>query len=431
MAAVISVTSGKGGVGKTNVVTNLGLALASRNFKVCVFDADTGLANINILLGVYPQYSIEQVLDGSMSVSEILLQVEGGMSVAPAASGVGECVDLSDEKRRLLVDALQELEQQFDYILIDTAAGIDSAVLDFVASAQYRVVVITPEPTSLTDAFALLKMLKVRGVKRNLFALVNRAADYKSSSKVFERFRQAAEKYLQVEINYLGYLADDAAVNDAVSHQVPVVNYAPNASVSCCFTALADIVKSQFLNEKGLPYFSHYWRKIAASAHSNKKLPVRREQNKTANKLSQTPRDLQLSDIYTWLEKQDYPEAVMGELIVTLENLYEKKHRKPVKSVDSLLAELLADAYQDEEKTLSLHNRIEQHYLRRYGKPIGDPKTALLEQLQDESVGKQTFKDILQRMGELYQQRFGVKYFGDGERLLEDIARLLRKTSQD
>nr|WP_305906774.1 MinD/ParA family protein [Methylomarinum sp. Ch1-1]MDP4519480.1 MinD/ParA family protein [Methylomarinum sp. Ch1-1] len=250
MATVIAITSGKGGVGKTNAATNLGLALAARHAKVCVFDADTGLANINILLGIQPQYTLEQVLNGDKRIAEIIVEVEGGLSVVPAASGVRRCSDLGREQRQVLVNALAELEQRFDYILIDTAAGIDSGVLDFVASAQYRVVVITPEPTSLTDAFALLKMLSIRGGKRNLFALVNRVDDYKVSQKVFRRFQMAVEKYLKVNIHYLGYLANDAAVADAVSRQQPVVIGAPESSVSCCFFALADIVKRQFLNEK-------------------------------------------------------------------------------------------------------------------------------------------------------------------------------------
>lgn len=427
MATVIAVTSGKGGVGKTNVVTNLGLALAARNVKVCVFDADTGLANINILLGIQPQYGLEQVLDGSMTVSEVMVRVEGGLHVVPAASGVSRCTDLSADKRQLLVEALAELEQCFDYILIDTAAGIDSGVMDFVASAQFRVVVITSEPTSLTDAFALLKMLTIRGAKRNFFALVNRVDGYGASHKVFTRFQQAVAKYLKVDVHFLGYLAEDPALADAVSHQVPVFLRAPDASVSCCFSALADIVKTQFQNEKGLPYFSHYWRKISASNRSK----TASKPKKDVITSRQTEAELQLADIYAWLERRDYPEDVMRELLTTVEALYQKKHDKPVKSVDSVLAEFLAGIYRDEAKTRQLHQSIADSFQRRYGKPISDPKAALFEQLQDESISRQEFSNLLQQFGAIYQQRFGVRYFGDGEQLLEKIARLLRHPSDN
>ena len=154
MAAVIAFTSGKGGVGKTNISTNIGLSLRARNSKVCLFDADTGLANINILMGVSPRYTIEHVLNGLMTIDEIIVEHPSGISIVPAASGIKQCTNLNKQKIALLTSSLEHLEKKFDYILIDTAAGIDRNVLDFVESAQYRVIVITSEPTSLTDAFA-------------------------------------------------------------------------------------------------------------------------------------------------------------------------------------------------------------------------------------------------------------------------------------
>ncbi len=420
MASVVAITSGKGGVGKTNIATNLGLALAARNARVCVFDADTGLANINILLGIHPQFTLEHVLAGDMRLTDIILEVTGGLYVVPAASGIERCTDLSREKRKYLVDALVQLEKEFDYILVDTAAGIESGVLDFVASAQYRVVVITPEPTSLTDAFALLKMLSIRGGKRNLFALVNRVNDYKSSQKVFKRFQAAVEKYLKVDINYLGYLADDPALQEAVTQQTPVVIRAPNSSVSCCFFALADIIKRQFLNEKQLPYFSRYWQKISAARQKK----IRQHEKAVATALSSATR--QRPDILGWLERREYPEAEMRELIIAMESVYEKVHRKPIKTVDSVIAGLMADIHGNEEKARLLHKTLEHSFERQFHKPIDDPVEALVRQVQDQKFSRSDFSALLTRFAEIYQARFGVRYFGDGERLLEKIARLLQ-----
>ncbi len=349
MASVIAITSGKGGVGKTNVATNLAVALA-RKAKVCVFDADTGLANINLLLGIQPQYTLEHVLDGEKKIQDILINTANGLWIVPAASGVQRCVDLPEQKRNILVQALAELEKQFDYILIDTAAGIQTSVLDFVASAQFRIVVLTAEPTSLTDSFALLKMLKIRGVKRNLFVLVNRVDGYQSSQQVFNRFRQAVRKYLKLEIHYLGYLANDKALVDAVRQQIPVVSLHPEASVSCCFFALADIVYRRFLNEKNLPYFSHYWKKLSASGKKAKKRIVTEKQpdsdkavdvfrQKAAaqiNELSKTVNDEQfthaqfdeLMNHFGEIYRNRFGSGFFGDSKKLLEEIYQLLNRK-------------------------------------------------------------------------------------------------------
>jgi len=278
MAAVIAITSGKGGVGKTNIAANLGVALA-RHAKVCVFDADTGLANINLLLKIEPEFTLKHVIHGEKTIQDVLIQAPGDIWIVPAASGVRSCVDLSEQQRKQLTEALAELERQFDYILVDTAAGCHKDVLYFVASSQYRVFVMTPEPTSLTDTFSLLKILRSYGVKRNLFVLVNRVENYRRSQKVFFCFQKAVDKYLHLKVNFLGYLVEDSALKSAVNNQKPVILARPDSSVSCCLYALADIIKKQFKNERQRPYFSHFWKKYAVplkaekSRHLNSDIP--------------------------------------------------------------------------------------------------------------------------------------------------------------
>lgn len=287
MATVIAFTSGKGGVGKTNIATNLSLSLAARQEKVCLFDADTGLANVNILMGIAPRYTIEHVLDGSKTIDEIIIDHPSGISLVPAASGIKQCTNLDQTQLSLLTSALESLENKFDYLLIDTAAGIDTNVLDFVASAQYRVLVITPDPTSLTDSFALLKMLIIRGKKQSIFIIVNKVENYKASQFIFKRFQQAVKTHLKINVYFLGYLAIDNHLNSAVSQQVPVVLSFPNSSISCGFASLADIIKRQFKNNENRPYFSQYWANnfpapspaIAPAKSKNKQISLKPKKN--------------------------------------------------------------------------------------------------------------------------------------------------------
>jgi flagellar biosynthesis protein FlhG len=428
MAAVIAVTSGKGGVGKTNVATNLGLALAARKLRVCLFDADTGLANVNILLGIHPQFTIEHVLNGEKLLTEIMVRVAGGLTVVPASSGVRQCTDLSKQQRTKLVESLSQLEKLFDYILIDTAAGIDNSVLDFVASAQFRIVVITPEPTALTDAFALLKMLSYRGGKRNLFALVNRVDGYQSSQKIFKRFQNAVDKYLQLKVHYLGYLADDPQLTDAVTRQVPVVVGMPNAAVSCCFFALADIIKRQFLNDKKVPYFSYYWRKLSLS----RQLQNQQQARQVASALAGgkvVDKTFSVATVLDQLEQQGFPQAPMLELSAALDKSYNKVYGKPLVSADIQIADLLAQVHGSEDKARELYKKLAEAYERQFHKKIDNPWVDIIQQMENEKFNQQTFVRLLDRFDQIYQRRFGVRYFDNGNDVLQQIAQLLNKHS--
>jgi len=245
-AMAIAITSGKGGVGKTNITTNLGIALAKNGHKVCIFDADTSLANINILLGLTPEFTLEQFLKGEKEIEDILLTGPEGVKIIPSASGIAELSDLQDDQQSRIVDALRVLEQQFDYILIDTAAGISENVICFLQSAQYAVVVISPEPTSLTDAFSLIKVLQRRNYDKPIYTLVNMAKNYKHSMDVFKRFSHAVNKYVHLKIRYLGYIPMDKAMRSAVAMQSPVIISEPRSPAARCITLLTQILLKHF-----------------------------------------------------------------------------------------------------------------------------------------------------------------------------------------
>lgn len=378
MATVTAVTSGKGGVGKTHLAVNLGVALAARGERVCLFDADTGLANANILLGASPRFTVEHVLSGERSLSEVLQPTPWDLTILPGASGVARCADLGPTARAQLVAALQGLEERFDHLVVDTAAGVGAGVLDFVEAARFKVVVITPEPTSLTDAFSLLKLARGRGTRGPFHLVVNRAADYAASRRVYARFRDAVRKYLKMEVGYLGYVAPDPAVEEAVRRQVPVLAHAPASPAGRCLDTLAEIVHWQFPRQDGAAGFSAYWRERAREAPADEPaaaandpapeaVTVERAVERLVSYLTgdATPparaaralapvleayerrfpgrSDSPTGDLFAHLHRRGYPESELRELIFTLEGIYEKTQGRPLRDPESLAALLLSE----------------------------------------------------------------------------------------
>jgi flagellar biosynthesis protein FlhG len=237
---VIAVTSGKGGVGKTNVVANLAVVLARRGQRVIVLDADLGLANIDVLLGLNPAYSLLHVLRGERRMVEVAVPGPAGVQVIPAATGIEELTHLDSEERLLLLDQMDGLEGTFDVLLIDTAAGISSNVLYFNTAAHEIVVMVTPEPTALTDAYALMKVLATRHQLRHFLLLVNQAAGEGEARRTYAQIARVVERFLGVGLEYVGYIPFDDAVRRSVREQVPVVERAPASPVGHALGLLAD-----------------------------------------------------------------------------------------------------------------------------------------------------------------------------------------------
>lgn len=243
---IIAITSGKGGVGKTCLTINLGLALA-RHHKVCLFDADTNSANINIMLRLTPQFTMEHVLKGEKTIDDIILH-KAGIDIVPGSSGITDFINLTTEQQHLLVQAITQLEQKYDYLLVDTAAGIHESVLGFIENAHQCLVIITPEPTSLTDAFSLLRILKKRDYKKAVNVVVNSARSELNARNVINRFAGAVSKYLGYRVNYLGFIDYDDNMTDAITLQNPVLLHNPNSVASLGFVKLAK--NTQTLTDK-------------------------------------------------------------------------------------------------------------------------------------------------------------------------------------
>jgi len=236
---VISVTSGKGGVGKSNVVSNLAIAMSMQGKKVLVIDADLGLGNLDVLLGLSPAYNMNHVLNGENSLSEILIDGPAGIKIIPAGSGVQEFTSLGQHEKLLLLDELDMLEEQFDIMIVDTEAGISENVTYFTVAAQEIIVVVTPEPTSITDVYALIKLLATRYSEHHFKVLVNMAKDSEDALEVFRKLANVAGRFLDISLDYLGCVVKDEKVIDAVKRQKAVSELFPESEAATCFTTLA------------------------------------------------------------------------------------------------------------------------------------------------------------------------------------------------
>jgi len=236
---VIAVTSGKGGVGKTNVSVNLATALAGAGKQVMLFDADLGLANVDVMLGLHPTHNLSHVLDGERTLEEILVDAPGGFKVVPAASGVKRMLELGAREQAGLVQAFSELSVPLDVLLIDTAAGLSDGVITFTRAAQEVIVVVCDEPASITDAYALIKVLSRDYGHERFRILANMARSIREGYELFGKIARVTDKYLNVSLDFLGSIPHDELLRQAVQKQRAVVEAYPASRATQAFKKLA------------------------------------------------------------------------------------------------------------------------------------------------------------------------------------------------
>ena len=234
-ARVIAITSGKGGVGKTSIVGNLGYAFAKSGKKVLILDADMGLGNLDVLLGLAPKYNLSHVILGEKKIEEILIEGPAKMKILPASSGIQELTNLSRDQKIQILTQLDLLIDSVDILLIDTAAGISSNVMDFNATAQEVVVVVSPEPTSITDAYALMKVLSLKYSGKACKLVVNMARRPEEGREVFRQLQLVTNRFLDITIEYLGCILFDGNFTKGVKNQKIVSELFPDTQASRCF----------------------------------------------------------------------------------------------------------------------------------------------------------------------------------------------------
>lgn len=231
-AKIIAVSSGKGGVGKTSLVVNLGIALSKIGKKVLLMDADLGLANVDIMLGITPQHTLFDVLEGHKSLQDIIITGVQGINIIPGCSGLFATDNISRLQKQNLLQEMSSCIEAMDYILIDTGAGISRIVLGFIAAAGDAVVVVTPEPTSITDGYAIIKIISQFKLHPQVYLVVNMAADQLEAEECFNKIETVVGKYLDIEIIRLGVMFYDDTVKKSVVEMKPfTINY-PHSRIS-------------------------------------------------------------------------------------------------------------------------------------------------------------------------------------------------------
>ncbi len=261
---VISVTSGKGGVGKSNVVVNLGLAMAHLGLNVLLIDADLGLGNLDILLGLTPQFTLQDALASRLELAEVIVDGPGGLKILPTSSGIAELALLDESQKLFLLNEMDHYTKEVDVVLIDTGAGISPNVLHFNIGAQERILVVNNQPPAIADAYALIKILVSQYGQTNFKLLVNGLAHERQAESVYRTILRVAERFLgrEIALDYLGFVPYDPALPKAVMRQQPVLALYPESPASRSFVGLAQTLwenKPQPALDGNIKFF---WRRL-------------------------------------------------------------------------------------------------------------------------------------------------------------------------
>lgn len=258
---VLAVSSGKGGVGKTNIVANLAVALSKRGKKVLVIDADLGLNNIDILLGLTPRHHIGHVLSGEKNIEDIVVNGPAGVTVLPAGDGLQELTQLESEKKMLLMEELDKVSLGYDFLIFDTGAGISANVTYFCSAAHEIILVATTEPTSLTDVYALIKILHQQHAQNHFRLVINSVDSEREAQGVFRNLSSVTDRFLpNISIEYLGFILSDPNVPKAVRQQKAVMDLYPYSKFSQCIQTLAEKIHLEKGLETGGGEQSFFWK---------------------------------------------------------------------------------------------------------------------------------------------------------------------------
>jgi flagellar biosynthesis protein FlhG len=294
MTRIITITSGKGGVGKTNISVNAALHLAERGYRTCLFDADLGLANVNILLQLNPERNLEDVLLHNCGLRDIIIRDFHGIDIIPGSSGVERMANLESAQIDSLIRSFAELEE-YDIFLLDTSAGISKNVLAFCLASSEVVLVICPEPTSLTDAYSLLKILTQNTFNGTVKVVVNQCSSVALAKRAYNKFKETVQKYLQLELVPLGIILQDHNVVDAIKAQQPFILRYPESKAAQGIRHIAGNLLKHRPDDLEAQGLASFWTKCiqvitsSLSFGTSQKPNVRSEQNHSMSNAGGTP----------------------------------------------------------------------------------------------------------------------------------------------
>lgn len=245
---VITVSSGKGGVGKTNFTSNLAVALSKKGMRVAILDADFGMADVDIIFGIKSKYNIYDMLYKGKSMEDITITTTEGIRIIPGGSGILELSEIEDSKIEKLMQEFSKINN-IDILLIDTGAGVSKNILNFIELSDEAVIVTNTEPTSLTDAYGLIKVLVNNKLNSSINIIINRVKNIKEAKETFEKLSRTIEVFLETKVNYLGFITEDSKVGQAVKEQQPFVSAYPKTDASLCMFSIS----SKILGENDKP----------------------------------------------------------------------------------------------------------------------------------------------------------------------------------
>ncbi len=262
LTKVLAITSGKGGVGKTNIIANLAYSLKKLGKKVLLLDADVGLGNVDVLLGLAPKFNISHVISGKKTIKEIIVKGPGNIDIIPASSGIQEVTTLNKNAKLSLMDQIDEIGLNYDYFLIDTGAGIYDTVTFFCNAAQEIFIVATPDPTSITDAYALMKVMNKKFGEQCFNLIVNFVKSEKEATNVYTNLSLVLDKFLGVRLKFTGYILHDPNLVKSVRNQKLIVEQFPESNATKCFKKLARFIDKMEFNIEKQGSIQFFWSKL-------------------------------------------------------------------------------------------------------------------------------------------------------------------------
>lgn len=389
-AATLAITSGKGGVGKTSLATNLAIALQRRGNRVCLLDADMGLANVNILLGLQPSHSLDDLRAGRVGPAELIMRGPEGMDILPAAAGLERLATRSPHSDPILSSTVAQLEAAYDYLLVDTPAGIGETTRAFVEPCDMTALVITPEPTSLTDGFTLLRTMLREGYEGTPAVIVNMLPADQPGERLFERFQAAAQRYLDIDLCYLGAVPMDRGVTRAVVNQQPLLVSAPQSPAAMALERLAARVTAVLPARSGCGRFGAAWTPQETA-------PVPPE-GETAPPTGNTDGHRPPAD-------EDGPVADIPTVVTAPEG-FETAPQWTLEELAGIAESLLGAPDIDESTARRFFGRLEQSFSERFRRRASDIKALIYETLVQDHLGEEQLREIRDVLVETYARRF-------------------------
>jgi flagellar biosynthesis protein FlhG len=358
-AKIITISSGNSGVGKTCTAVNLSVLLAQRGHKVCLFDADAELENVNVMLNLLPDFTLQDVLSGEKTLNDITIR-SSGLDIIPGATGLTSFISLTKDQQLRLQKSMQQLQAEYDYLIIDNTAGISNSVRYYNKISDFAIIVITPDPASLSATFSLIRVLQKRGSPEKYQIMVNNVSDEVYAKRVFNRFFTPVEKHIGCRINYLGCVMSDEKIPESICLQNPVVLEYPTSASAFSFSQLA-------------------------------------------RRLILIPRPVATNNAQRTEQKSDFSENAVNKTQLTEQATSQRISPEQLK--EKMISNINNDQI-EEHKIKEMVLQVNNAYLKRFGHYVVDLPYVIHDALKMEHLSEQTLRNLLMTLHSVYQDQY-------------------------